>query len=298
MCKLCNEKPVYVTQNNKKFCKNCFIRFFERKVYKTIRNYKLIEKKDKVAVGISGGKDSISCLYILNQILSRQGREVHAILIDEGIEGYRNKTIEDAKKFCKENKIPLKIVSVMKEFGFTLDDYLRKTRKNPCTACGVFRRYLLNRTARELGATKIATGHNLDDEAQTILMNQFKGNVEFSAKLGPITGVLMHEKFVRRIKPLYFMTEKETTIYAFLKKFPINYIECPYFANSLRNRVGVMLNNLEEKYPGTKQGIVNSFLEILVKLRERYQKVKIGTCERCGEPANKEICKACEILEL
>ena len=297
MCKECDIKPVYITLNHNKLCKNCFIRYFEKKVLRTIRTYQLIEDNDKIGVGVSGGKDSLSCLYILNNLLKKRGQEPIAILIDEGIEGYRNKTLEDAKKFCEENKIKLKVVSLFKEFGFTLDKYLMLTKKNSCTVCGIFRRYLLNKTARELKVTKLATGHNLDDEAQTILMNQVKGNVGFSAKLGPKTGVLMHKKFVRRIKPLYFMTEKEVTIYAFLRKLPVTYIECPYFLNTLRGKVGELLNSLEDKFPGTKQGIINSFLETLPKLKELYQNQEIGTCKECKEPATKELCRACELLK-
>ena len=297
MCKECNIKPVYKTLNNKNLCKNCFIKYFEKKVLKTIRNYKLIEDKDEIVVGLSGGKDSTTCAYILNKYLKKFGRQLRAIAINEGIVAYRPRTLDDAEKFCKENKIPLKIISLEKEFGKTLDNYYKKNKKRPCTPCGIFRRYLLNKYARELRATKLATGHNLDDEAQSIFMNQIKGNMALSAKLGPITGVLVHKKFIRRIKPLYFMTEKEVTIYSFLRGFPIKYIECPYFDNTFREQVGKMLNDLEAKYPGTKQSIVNSFIEIMPKLRELYQKEEIGTCKICKEPAARDICKCCEILE-
>lgn len=296
MCKNCETKPVYNTLNDKKLCKNCFIRYFEKKVLKTIRQYDLIDNKDEVIVGLSGGKDSMTCLYILDTYLKKMGRQLSALLIDEGIEGYRNKTLEDAKKICKELNIPLKIVNLKKEFGKSIDDFYKNFKGRPCTPCGIFRRYLLNKYARIMGGTKLATGHNLDDEAQSIFMNQIKGNMALSAKLGPSTGVLIHRKFVRRIKPLYFMTEKEVTIYSYLKKFPINYIECPYFHDTFRDNVGRILNDLEVKYPGTKQSIVNSFIEILPKLREKYQGKEIGTCKVCKEPAAREKCKACELL--
>jgi len=296
-CKNCSLKPVYKTLNDRSLCRKCFIKYFEKKVLRTIRLYGLIEKDDVVVCGFSGGKDSATNLYMLNNLLKRYGKQPIALAIDEGIKGYRNKTLDDAKKFCKKYKIPLKIVSFKKEFKKTLDQFLRKWTGRPCTPCGVFRRYLLNKGARELGATKLATGHNLDDEAQSILMNQVKGNVQLSAKLGPMTGVLVHKKFIRRIKPLYFMSEKEVTIYSKLQNFPVQYVECPNFNDNFRDEIGNILNSLESKYPGTKHGVVNAFLQVLPSLKERYQHDEIGTCASCGEPANKDRCKACELLE-
>ncbi len=296
-CKRCQDRPVYVLQNHRKLCKNCFIKYFEKKVLKTIRVYKLIDKKDRIVCAISGGKDSLTCLHILNKVCQPQGIPVHALAIDEGIEGYRNVTIEDAKKFCTEYNTPLKILSVKKEFGHTLDEFLKLVETTACTACGTFRRYLMNKGARELNATKLATGHNLDDESQTLLMNQFKGNMQLSAKLGPVTGVIAHEKFVPRIKPLYFMTEKEIKLYTILKNFPVTFVECPNFPHTFRNKVGEMLNDLELRLPGAKQGIINAFLDVLPELKEKYKKKKIGNCESCGEPAARQFCKACELLE-
>lgn len=72
MCKNCNKKPAYVTQSGTKLCKLCFIHYVERKVLKTIRIYKLIQKKDNILIGISGGKDSLTCLHILNKILKKK----------------------------------------------------------------------------------------------------------------------------------------------------------------------------------------------------------------------------------
>ena len=293
-CKKCETQAVYITLNHEKLCKNCFINYFERKVYKTVTKYKMIEHGDKIGVGLSGGKDSTTCLYLLQKFFENT---IMAIAVDEGIHDYRDKTLDEARNFCKEHDIPLVITSYKKEFGFTLDEYLKKHKINPCSVCGVLRRYLLNKSARRLKVDKLATGHNLDDEAQSILMNQIKGNISLSAKLGPITGILMHEKFIPRIKPLYFMTEKETTVYSKVKQFNVSYNVCPNFGENLRESIGQMLNDLESKFTGTKQGIVNSFLDILPSLRKHYQHKKIGICSECGEPAAKDICRTCMLLE-
>ena len=298
MCKICNTAPVYILQSGQKLCKNCFTKYIEKKVVRTITTYKLFDKKDNLVVAISGGKDSLTCLHILNKIQKKRRSKISAILIDEGIKHYRDSTIKDAKKLCRQEKIQLKIFSFKKEFKNSLDEFIKtKKIKNPCTLCGILRRYLINKAARKLHATKLATGHNLDDEAQAILMNQFKGNIEFSAKLGPKTGVLMHEKFIPRIKPLYFITEKETALYSKLKGFITKYKECPYTEFSFRGDVSALLNNFEAKYPGTKNSIVTSFLEILPLLRKKFQRSQINTCKLCKEPAAKEICRHCELLK-
>ena len=296
MCKFCETKPVYVLLNHKKLCKSCFIKYFEKKVLRTIRTQKMIDKKDKVVMALSGGKDSVTTAHIINKILQRKGETLTAICIDEGIPNYRKKTINSAKKFCKKEGIKLNVTSSKQQFGFTLTQALKKLKINPCTICGALRRYILNKKARKLKATKLVTGHNLDDESQTVLMNQMKGNMQLSAKLGPVTGALTHKKFIKRIKPLYFMTEKEVTIYTILKNFPVDYEECPNSRDSFRTEVRDLLNNMENKFPGTKQGIINAFLGILPELKKKFKSKGISTCTLCNEPSAKTTCSMCNIL--
>src|SRR3990167_4870290 len=122
----CNEKPIVSLEAGQKLCKGHFIEYFENKVFKTIRQFDLIGKKENLGVAISGGKDSLTLLNILNK-LSKQNPKIKltAILIDEGIAGYRDKTIKTAKKFCSKNKIKLNIYSYEKEFGMPLDKMLK-----------------------------------------------------------------------------------------------------------------------------------------------------------------------------
>ncbi len=304
VCKKCKIGPVIRLPNsNVELCKNCFTKYFEKKVVKTIDKYELIKNNDKIAVACSGGKDSLSTLHLLN--LYRQKKrniELVAISIDEGIKGYRDDTLKKVKKFCKESDIKLYIYSFKKEFGFTLDQAIKKLRKKgikPCSVCGVFRRYLLNKYSRKLKVNKLATGHNLDDEAQAILMNQFRNNVEVNARLGPITGVVEYKGFVKRIKPLYFLTEKEVMTYAFLKNLTLKLNECSYVVDSYRNSVRNMLNDFESKYPGTKHSIIQSFVEVLPLLKKHYKSGKdIKRCKRCREPCSLDMCQACHYKEM
>jgi uncharacterized protein (TIGR00269 family) len=292
------EKIVYQDQSGKKYTKSSFIKYFEAKVLRTIRKYNMYEKGDRIILAMSGGKDSITTAHLFNRILQRRGEQLNALLIDEEIPGYRDKTIVDAKKFCKDEGIKLTIVSTKKEFKFGLTTALKKLNINPCTICGTMRRYLLNKYARKLKATKVATGHNLDDEAQTVLMNQYKGNINLSAKLGPVTGITEHKKFIKRVKPLYFMTEKEVAVYTLLKGWNVKYTECPNAREVFRAKIRDQLNDLENKYPGVKNGIINSFLETLPNLKKSAKhRGKIVNCKKCKEPSARNICTMCELLE-
>ena len=233
VCHKCPEKSVIELQHGD-LCKNHFLSYFEEKVFKTINKYNLIGRNDKICVAASGGKDSLTVLYLTKKYLEKNNipaDTLFALAIDEGIHNYREKTLVDLRKFCTEHNIRLEIVSYKEEFGHTLNEAYpvinKGTNKKPCNICGVWRRYSLNKYARKLGATKVVTGHNLDDEAQAIIMNIFKANTSLAAHLGPISGVQEHSLFVQRVKPLYLCPEKEVKLYTILKRFQVQFVECP-----------------------------------------------------------------------
>jgi len=191
MCKQCQEKPVYELTNKRKFCKNCFCIYFEKKVFAAIRKYGMISENDRIAVACSGGKDSTVALHILNRLAKKRKQEIIALAVEEGMNGYRKRLFLPLKQYCKKNKIHLKIISFKEEYGFKLKSILKKIKElklTNCYVCSILKRWLMNKKARELGITKIATGHSLDDEAETIILNIMKGNPLLLAKLGPVSG--------------------------------------------------------------------------------------------------------------
>ena len=294
----CNEKPVMSLVSGEKLCKSHFTEYFEDKVFRTIRQFELLGKEENLGVAISGGKDSLTVLHILKKLSGQNSKiKISAIAIDEGIRGYRDKTLVTAKEFCKKNNIELHIFSYKEEFGLTLDEMLKILDVRPCTICGIFRRYLLNRKSKELNFTKLATGHNLDDECQSIMMNQFKNSIAASARLGPKVGISSDSRFVQRIKPLYLCTEKEVTTYAFINGLLDSFNECPNAVHSYRAQVRDMLNGMEQKFPGTKYSIVNSFLQVLPSLKEKFSGPEVSACIRCSEPSANEVCNACVYVE-
>lgn len=296
---------VYQLLNGDKLTSSEFLTYFENKVFKTMRKYKMISQTDKIIIALSGGKDSITTLFLLNKFIKKRNfkHKITALLVDEGIENYRDVSIEFSKNFCKKYDIELIIESFKSNFKTTQDEnvsIIKKTNISPCNCCGTFRRNILNKTAKKLNANKVATGHNLDDESQSIMLNIFKNNFESLSRSGPINGIVKNEKFITRIKPLYFCSEKEVKLYTYIKKFGIKYDSCPYSKESFRDEISEMINQFEDKHKGVKQGIVNFFLNIKKDLEKKYVKENIGTtinCNVCGEPSKQKICNSCKMVE-
>lgn len=302
MCKYCKTKTVYVNKiNGIKYCKSCFIKYFEKKFRKTIRVNKLINKTDKLLVAASGGKDSTVVLYLLDKIFKNRNK-IEALIVDPAIGDYARKNLKNLKEFCEKYKIKLHERSFRDEFGYGMC-YIRGLLKKKgydytgCAVCGVLRRYIINKFAREKKFSLVITGHNLDDEAESYLMNVFKNKMGVTARLGPKTGIFKIKAFIPRIKPLYFHTEEEVKLFSKLHKFKVVYEKCPCRTHVLREQVETILDNFEKEHPGVKYSVVNSFLEILPGLKKFYKKDLINFCGNCGEPCSGKICKVCEIIK-
>ncbi|WP_409200478.1 TIGR00269 family protein [Methanobrevibacter sp. DSM 116169] len=271
---------------------------FNEKIFsninKIINDYKLIEEGELIAIALSGGKDSVLTIHALNNYRKILDFDLLAISVDEGIEGYRNYGMESAKENARKLNIELIEKSFSEEYDFTLDD-IYSDFKSACIPCGVFRRNILNKASYEIGADKLATGHNLDDEIQSFLMSFARGDVLKFSKFGPKLDMI-HPKLIPRIKPLWNTLEKDVGMWAILNDIDIHLEECPYSYLSLRAKIKEFLNNNEDKNPGLKNNIMKSFKEILNF--EVYNKPKLNNCLRCSEPTSAKICKTCEMLDL
>ncbi|MFZ5501081.1 MAG: TIGR00269 family protein, partial [Candidatus Micrarchaeota archaeon] len=349
------EGAVFLHYASKHLCEEHFIRMFDKRFRKTVRMHNMLRKGDRVAVGLSGGKDSTVLLHSLAELKKDLPFEMVAVTIDEGIKGYRARTLGIARTECEKLGIEQVVLSFKDDAGDTLDGMMDRDAEHesgcrgqvrehilnaaafkmnakpetqnskpdrekrgafpwsgeryvvlpetlnprpetqnqlPCTQCGVLRRYLLNKGAREAKATKLALGHNLDDMAQTVLMNIMRNEPARLARL--YKPVASSGRFVERIRPLMLTPEKENALYAMMKGIDIEHVECPYARFAFRGHVRKMLNESEERYPGTKFKIVNAFLEIEGALRGKYADAALMECRSCGEPSSKELCMFCK----
>ncbi len=300
---MCGRRAVYLSRaSGIAYCEKHFLEYFDRKVRRTLRKYSMLGPHEHIVVAVSGGKDSLSLLHYLHKLSRRvPGWRITALLVDEGISGYREVTKKDFLRVVEELGVDYHIVSFKEEFGYTLDEMVRIGRKRglpylPCTYCGVFRRYLLNKAARELGATVLATAHNLDDVVQTFLINVMSNDWERIVRLAPVSERGVHPKLVPRVKPFYEVLEKETTLYAVINGLYPSFVECPYARLSPRWYVRKFLNEMEERTPGTKYSLLRSLLKAIELLRKLgVGEGRPGTCSICGEASAHPICRACEL---
>ncbi|MCK5023091.1 MAG: TIGR00269 family protein [Candidatus Aenigmarchaeota archaeon] len=302
-CTRCGKKAVIHRKYEGSYlCSSHFIKAIESKAKRTIRQSGMVDRGDKIAFALSGGKDSSAVMYLINKVFAnRDDLSFVAFTIDEGIPGYRDESIEIAKKLCSKLGIEHHIFSFKDEFGMTLDEKVKESKKSKkwegtaCTYCGLARRWMMNKKSRELGATKVCVGMNLDDEIQGIMMDYLKGDI---SRLSRMTGepLSKNKLFVSRIKPFRDIPEKEVGLYAILVGLDVQEDECPNLEGP-RFRVRDFLNEFEANSPGIKFSTANTFKRLAPAIREVAKKegTKLIKCTKCGEPSSQKVCKTCEL---
>ncbi len=302
LCKICKSKGkrtkavIYLRHHRLALCKEHFVEWFEKQVQKTVKQFKMFSRKEKVAVAVSGGKDSLSLWLALHRL----GYETYGIHISLGIEGwnYSEKSLEVCRKFSERIGRPLIVFNLKEEFGYTIEEIAKGAgRRDVCSVCGTFKRYLMNRIAKEHGFKVLATGHNLDDESALLLSNTMRWEIGYLGRQYP---VLPEEGgFVRKVKPFCFLTEKETVSYAILNR--IEYMEtgCPNAKEATSRVYKQALALLEHKMPGTKLRFYKEFLKRARPIfeKELKEQLELNECEVCGMPTTAPVCSVCRTLE-
>jgi uncharacterized protein (TIGR00269 family) len=296
-CSKCSAEAVtYIRYNGNSLCPEHFTEYVDKRVKREIRAQLDIGHGKHIAVAISGGKDSSVTLATLANILGdRRDIRLTAFTVDEGIARYRPATMDKVRQLTSRLGIEHHVVSFLDEVGTTMDELAPiSVDQSPCSFCGVFRRRCMNKAAKMLGADIVATGHNLDDTAQSIMMNFMRGDVERLARLGP--HLVVQPGLVPRIEPLRLIPEKESYLYALLNDIEFSDDECPYAGAALRNEYRAMIDDMEQRHPGTKFSIVSSYDTLRPALMDRFPAAVMGRCA-CGEPTCNERCMACEMIE-
>jgi len=296
-CDHCSRDAVtFIRYNGAHLCDRHFMSYTEKRVRREVRKEIDLRPGDRVAVAVSGGKDSMVALHMLESTFrDRSDIEIHAITLDEGIEGYRPPSVGIVRSFCRERGIQFHLRSFEGDLGVTMDEAAPLSEGcSPCTYCGVFRRRLMNDEARSIGASYLATGHNLDDMAQSVLMNFVRGDVERLARLGPHRRV--RPGLVPRFHPLRMIPEKESLLYAIVAGIPFHDGTCPYWEAALRKQYRDVVDELEMRSPGTRFSILASYDRLRPMLDAGVRPAELRECV-CGEPTLGERCKACELLD-
>ncbi|MHA2059321.1 MAG: phosphoadenosine phosphosulfate reductase family protein [Candidatus Ranarchaeia archaeon] len=245
-CDYCDKPAAMIRpESGETLCITHFLGSVEKNVSKTIQKHKLLNPKDRIAVAFSGGKDSVALLHLLAKIEKQFPKsELFPFYVQEGIQGYQDEALKLVKQHTKNLDLPLKIYSFKDLFGITLDALVEKSKQlpqkqqvTPCTYCGILRRWSFNAAAKDLTADVLATGHTLDDEAQTVLMNIMRGDLYRIVRTSRSqeTSPQKSKDFIPRIKPLQRVTEREVVLYNYHKNLQYQFIECPHRGAALRN---------------------------------------------------------------
>lgn len=300
-CSKCGNPAVYLRRyTSERLCESCLVHTTVDRVRRTINRQKMLEEDDRIVVAISGGKDSTALLHILYKIESNFPKsELIPVTIDEGIRGYRDKALKAAKELTKSLDLVLEVISFKDLFGHSLDE-IAKIRPDKsvgvCSYCGVFRRRALNEAAKRLEADVIAVGHNLDDEAQTVLMNIMRGDSRRIARTN-VPRSRSIQGLVPRVKPLTELSERDIVAYSHCLGLVYHDVPCPYSGEAYRNDLKPFLNDMEHQRPGTLLAILRSAEAMTEAFLAVSSDWLVNKCERCNTPTPSKICKACSMLE-
>jgi uncharacterized protein (TIGR00269 family) len=250
-----------------------------------------------VAVALSGGKDSAVALALTHAMFARRPNvRLVAISVDEGIAGYRSATLVAARSLTAQLGVTHRIVRADSELGTTTDRAAAELADTvPCSFCGVWRRQLLNRAARDAGARALVLGFNLDDLAQTVLMNLVRGDIDRLVRMAPHR--VRQPGLVPRLAPLALVPEREVFLYARARGLPFDHAECPHAARASRNLFRELVWQLEEAQPGTRQSLLRTHERLVDRFSADSAAGAPSRCRSCGEPAASDLCRACEYLE-
>ncbi|MCX7653756.1 MAG: TIGR00269 family protein [Fervidobacterium sp.] len=291
-CKKCHSQAViHLRAHNIALCKEHFIEFFEKRVQKAVNDFKMFKRDDKILVALSSGKDSSSVLYALKRL----GYNVEGLFLKMG--PHTNAAENIVRRVSEFVQVPVHIYDTTKHFvGLGTSEIARIVKRPVCSICGIVRRYWMNRYAVQNGYDALVTGHNMDDEATFLFGNILNWQVEYFSRQWPVLEKT-HQKFVKKAKPLIYVTERETYAYAFLNEIPFMEQKCPFSKDATSSNYKKYLNLIENEQPGTKHRLLFGYFDNLKDLVYKEHAVELKECTKCGFPTTGEKCQYCRLEE-
>lgn len=294
---MCKGAPVIdLRQHNAAFCEEHFLRFCRTQVSKTIEKHTMFDHDDRLLVAVSGGKDSLALWDILLEL----GYNTEGLVIGLGIGDYSSQSTQTARRFARERRLVLHEVDLEAEHGFTIPGAVAGSSRVPCSACGLSKRHLFDRVAREHGFDVVVTGHNLDDEAAVLFGNVLRWQTDYLARQQPVLPA--GDGFPRKAKPLVRLGERETAAWCVLRGIDYVLDECPMAEGNNHLAFKDALNALEERTPGTKQDFYLGFLRqgfehFAPPDAEVSARAALAACTSCGAPTAGERCPFCRLRD-
>ena len=290
-CVKCRDDAwVEVRRHNAAYCSPHFVQFFRDQVERAIRHDRMFGRDDKLLVAVSGGKDSLALWDVLTEL----GYRADGLYVDLGIGEYSGISRELTEQFAAAKGLTLQVIPLQEQYGYSIDLVAQQTGRAPCSGCGLTKRYLFNRWAAERGYDVVATGHNLDDEAATLLGNVLHWQTSYLARQAPVLEA-EDAGLVKKVKPLYRLSEHETGSYAVIRGIDYVVEECPNAVGARSLLYKEALNVLEARSPGTKQAFLLGFLE---KGRAGFSDAnehELRPCIECEQPTTTERCAFCRL---
>lgn len=289
-CKRCRGKAeVQLRQHNAAFCRPCFVDFFQRQVQRAIDREKMFTREEPVLVAISGGKDSLALWDALHEL----GYETTGLHLELGIGTYSEGSLAKSQAFAA--KLGRRLINVtLADESMAVPEMARFTHRPACAACGTAKRHHFDRIALAEGFAVLATGHNLDDEAARLLGNLMRWQARHLAKQSPVLEAT-HERFTRKVKPLFRITEYEAAVYAFMRGIDYVIDECPNAGGATQLILKDALNRIEASMPGSKLTFLQEFLRHGRPMFQIDENRAIASCEVCGMPCYGQVCSYCSL---
>jgi tRNA-5-methyluridine54 2-sulfurtransferase len=280
---------VEVRRHNAAFCGDCFVHHVHEQVKRAVKAYDMFGPDDRVVVCVSGGKDSLGLWDVLLEL----GYSASGLYLGLGIGEYSERSADVTRAFAQDRDAQLIEVDLREEYGFDIPTAGKKGSRSTCAVCGLSKRYIFNRVALNHGFDVVATGHNLDDEAATLLGNTLRWQTEYIARQRP--ALPQREGMVRKVKPLHRLSELETAAYTFLRGIDYVVEECPLVAGNTQLRYKEAMNALESRSPGTKAQFFLGFVEKAAPMFAGEDRAMgaLAPCERCGQPTTGRYCAFC-----